>query len=62
MEKQTEQPLINVKGDRSCKHCQHLAVCVVYRSTVAFLKTVEDIKPFEAEEIAKICSIFNPIM
>ena len=62
MEIQRERPLVNVKAGRSCLLCQHLAVCVVYRSTVAFLKTVEDIRPFEAEEMAEICSRFNPIM
>ena len=62
MEIQKERPLVNVKVERNCLHCQHLAVCVVYRSTVAFLKTVEDIKPFGAEEIAKICNRFNPIL
>ena len=46
--------------DKSCKLCGHVKVCSIYRAVKPLLGNWEEKdRPFEAEEIAKICKEFK---
>ena len=46
--------------DKSCKLCSHVKVCSIYRAVKPLLGNWEEKdRPFEAEEIAKICKEFK---
>ena len=46
--------------DKSCKMCSHVKVCSIYRAVKPLLENWEEKdRPFEAEEIAKICKEFK---
>jgi len=46
--------------DKSCKMCSHVKVCSIYRAVKPLLGNWEEKdRPFEAEEIAKICKEFR---
>jgi len=51
---------INQVVDKSCKMCSHVKVCSIYRAVKPLLGNWEEQdRPFEAEEIAKICKEFK---
>ena len=46
--------------DKSCKLCSHVKVCSIYRAVKPLLGNWEEQdRPFEAEEIAKVCKEFK---
>ncbi|RLI43570.1 hypothetical protein DRO59_00715 [Candidatus Bathyarchaeota archaeon] len=46
--------------DRNCKLCCHVNVCAVYRAVKPLLGNwKEQDRPFEAEQLAKICKNFK---
>ena len=46
--------------DKSCKMCSHVKVCSIYRAVKPLLGNWEEQdRPFEAEEIAKVCKEFK---
>ena len=45
---------------KSCKICNHAQVCSYYESTKNFLAAKpENIRPFNAEDLALICKYFS---
>jgi hypothetical protein len=44
---------------KSCKRCSHLPVCSVYRAIAPLINSFEVRKPFEPDELAKICKEFT---
>lgn len=55
-----EQPQSQLLGERSCKTCVHGNVCCILRGIAPLLATFER-KPFEVEELAKVCIEYAPI-
>jgi len=46
--------------DKSCKMCSHVKVCSIYRAIKPLLGNWEEQdRPFEAEQIAKVCKEFK---
>jgi len=46
--------------DKSCKFCSHVKVCSIYRAVKPLLGNWEEKdRPFEAEQLAKICKEFK---
>ena len=48
-----------VLSDRKCSQCAHLNVCAIQRAIIPLLNNWQSNRPFEAEEIAKICKEFQ---
>ncbi len=45
---------------RVCKECEHFAVCQITRHVVVLLNEYgEDIKPFQLDDLAKICRYYS---
>jgi hypothetical protein len=52
--------------DPKCTGCSHLNICGVFRAIAPLMESFNGslgrTKPFEAEEMAKICVYFTPIL
>jgi len=48
------------KVERRCGTCAHVAVCAVFRAVSPMIERTftDKTKPFDAEDIAKICSLY----
>ena len=46
---------------KSCKRCSHLNVCAVYRAICPLINSFEVKKPFNPDDLAKICAEFTLI-
>jgi hypothetical protein len=59
-QQEKEQPQTQAASPLSCQNCACFPVCTVYRAIEPMIKQAftENIKPFEAQDLAKICALF----
>jgi len=66
MQEITERPMTPPDyqpKDKSCLKCAHHETCVIFRFAGRFVATefTEGKAPFKPQEMAKICSLYNPL-
>ncbi len=50
----------NINKDRKCNNCEHYAVCSIVRHILPIQNEyTEDTKPFDINDIAKICRYYS---